>query len=59
MLDFHSLRHTFKTKARAGMPEEWSDAITGHTNGRLIGRIYGQFDLQTMMRHLDAMRWPL
>ncbi len=38
---FHSLRHTWKALAReAGIPEDVSDAITGHTNGS-VGRTYG------------------
>jgi hypothetical protein len=36
----HSFRHGWKTAARAVMPEEHHDAITGHTNGS-VGRSYG------------------
>ena len=59
MLDFHSLRHTFKTKARTAIPEEWSDAITGHSNGKLIGRGYGKYELQTMKEQIDKIKWPI
>jgi integrase len=59
MLDFHSFRHTFKTQARQQMPEEWSDAITGHSNGKLIGRSYGKYDLQSMKEQLDKIEWPV
>jgi hypothetical protein len=38
---FHSFRHGFKDGARAVMPEEHHDAITGHSNGS-VGRSYGQ-----------------
>jgi integrase len=37
---FHSFRHGFKDAARAVMPEEHHDAITGHSNGS-VGRGYG------------------
>lgn len=59
MLDFHSFRHTFKTRARQQMPEEWSDAITGHSNGKLIGRSYGKYELQTMKEQIDKIEWPI
>ena len=38
---FHSFRHGFKDAARAVMPEEHHDAITGHSNGS-VGRGYGR-----------------
>jgi integrase len=37
---FHSFRHLWKDAARAVMPEEHHDAITGHSNGS-VGRTYG------------------
>lgn len=37
---FHSFRHGWKDAARAVMPEEHHDAITGHSNGS-VGRSYG------------------
>ena len=37
---FHSFRHTFKDAARASMQEPESDAITGHSSGK-VGRRYG------------------
>jgi integrase len=37
---FHSFRHLWKDAARAVMPEEHHDAITGHSNGS-VGRSYG------------------
>jgi integrase len=36
----HSFRHLWKDAARAAMPEEHHDAITGHSNGS-VGRGYG------------------
>jgi integrase len=59
MLDFHSFRHTFKTRARQQMPEEWSDAITGHSNGKLVGRSYGKYELQTMKEQIDKIEWSV
>ncbi len=38
---FHSFRQGWKDAARAVMPEEHHDAITGHSNGS-VGRSYGQ-----------------
>ena len=37
---FHSFRHGWKDAARAVMPEEHHDAITGHSDGS-VGRTYG------------------
>jgi integrase len=37
---FHSFRHGWKDAARAVMPEEHHDAITGHSSGS-VGRSYG------------------
>jgi integrase len=37
---FHSFRHGWKDAARAVMPEEHHDVITGHSNGS-VGRRYG------------------
>jgi hypothetical protein len=37
---FHVFRHGLKDAARACMPEEHHDAITGHSNGS-VGRGYG------------------
>jgi integrase len=59
MLDFHSFRHMFKTRARREMNEDWSDAITGHRNGKLIGRSYGKYELQTMKEQIDKIEWHL
>ena len=34
---FHSFRHGWKDAARAVMPEEHHDAITGHSSGSVVG----------------------
>ena len=56
-MEMASFRHTFKTKARTQMSEEWSDAVTGHSNGKLVGRRYGTYELQTMKEQLDRIEW--
>lgn len=39
---FHSFRHTFKDACRrVGIGEEVHDALTGHGNGKNVGRSYG------------------
>lgn len=44
----HDFRHCFKTKARnAGISEEISDCITGHTNGS-VGRNYGKYSINLL-----------
>jgi hypothetical protein len=37
---FHSFRHGWKDAARAVMPEDHHDSITGHSNS--VGRCYGR-----------------
>ncbi|WP_454752127.1 DUF6538 domain-containing protein [Cupriavidus necator] len=53
---FHSFRHNFKDLTRgAHVPEEVSDAITGHTSGKVSRRWYGglAYPLAPMV---DAMK---
>ena len=54
---FHSLRHTWKALAReAGIPEDVSDAITGHRGGG-VGRSYGgAFPLRPMVEAMARYR---
>lgn len=54
---FHSLRHTWKALAReAGIPEDVSDAITGHSGGG-VGRSYGgAFPLRPMVEAMARYR---
>lgn len=54
---FHSLRHTWKALAReAGIPEDVSDAITGHSGGG-VGRNYGgAFPLKPLVEAMGRYR---
>ncbi|HEV2185694.1 MAG TPA: hypothetical protein VGR70_00695 [Stellaceae bacterium] len=55
---FHSWRHTFKTLARDwGMEEQFSDAITGHVNGK-IGREYGSFPMGILREQVERIPNP-
>lgn len=48
----HGFRHTFKTKCReAGIPEEISDALSGHIDGS-VSRDYGSMPLARMAEEL-------
>lgn len=54
---FHGFRHGFKDAARAVMPEEHHDAITGHSNGS-VGRSYGLgVPLQTLAKAMARVRF--
>jgi hypothetical protein len=53
----HGWRHRFKTVARrVDMPSEWSDAVTGHEDGR-PSCDYGEFELAKMAEWIDKMPW--
>jgi integrase len=55
---FHSLRHTFKHEARAmEIPEDVSDAITGHSGGK-VSRNYGGTDypLRPLVEAMNRFR---
>ena len=54
---FHSFRHTFKRMTRdAGLHEELHDALTGHSSGKSVGRMYGNgFSLSPLIGALDAL----
>jgi integrase len=48
----HSLRHCFKDALRAGdVAEDLSDALTGHSGGRSVGRLYGARAKHPSQRH--------
>ena len=49
----HGFRHTFKTLCRAvGIPEDVSDAITGHSGTGSVSRDYGEMPLLRMAEEL-------
>ena len=57
---FHSFRHTFKHWARwAGITEEVSDALTGHSDGR-VSRAYGDvlYPLGPLVEAMKKYRVP-
>jgi len=56
---FHSFRHGWKDAARAVMPEEHHDAITGHANGS-VGRSYGRgVPLKVLAESMARISFPL
>ncbi len=58
-LVFHSFRHTFKDAARAVMPEDQHDVITGHGNGS-VGRSYGRgVPLKLLAESMAKVRFNL
>jgi hypothetical protein len=55
---FHSFRHLWKDAARAVMPEEHHDAITGHSNGS-VGRSYGRgVPLRVLAESMAKINYP-
>jgi integrase len=57
---FHSFRHTFKHEARAmEIPEDISDAITGHASGK-VSRNYGGTDypLRPLVEAMNRFKIP-
>lgn len=53
---YHSFRHGWKTAARAVMPEDHHDAITGHSNGS-VGRSYGSMPLRVLAESMAKVRY--
>lgn len=49
----HGWRHRFKTLCRAvGIPHEYHNAITGHTNSAVVGNVYGEYPLSALYREI-------
>lgn len=57
--NFHELRHTFKRASReAGLSEERSDLLSGHSNGSM-GRKYGAgLDVALLKEDMDRISFP-
>jgi integrase len=57
---FHSFRHTFKNAARrCGIPEDIHDALTGHSSGGGVGRMYGgAYPLRPLGAAMKKLRYP-
>lgn len=57
---FHSFRHTFRDACReAGLDEEMSDALMGHSNTQKMGRRYGSsFSLRRLNEAVSRIEYP-
>ncbi|MCW9013928.1 MAG: site-specific integrase [Gammaproteobacteria bacterium] len=57
---FHSFRHNFRDACReAGLDEEISDALMGHSNTQKMGRRYGtSFSLQRLNEAICKIEYP-
>lgn len=57
--DFHSLRHTWKTAARAArIAEDIHDEISGHDNAS-VGRTYGSVPVAELKRAVDKIKFDV
>ncbi len=58
-LDFHSLRHTVRTRlAKAGVAEKIMDAITGHVDGGSTGRkVYTHLDMEDLRNAIQKLSY--
>lgn len=58
-LDFHSLRHTVRTRlAKAGASEKTMDAITGHVDGGSTGRrVYTHLDIEDLQQAIEQLSY--
>jgi integrase len=57
--DFHSLRHGWKTAARAAkIPKEHHDEITGHDAGD-VGSSYGSVPIDVLKQELDRVEFAV
>jgi hypothetical protein len=55
----HSWRHTVKTQFRYYMAEQFSDHMTGHSDGR-DGREYGRYPIDMLRREIDLVKpWEI
>jgi integrase len=55
----HAWRHRFKSVCRrAGIEEEYHEALTGHTSGGSKGRDYGEYEVQVLYREICKIRSP-
>ncbi|MEG3035930.1 MAG: tyrosine-type recombinase/integrase, partial [Aurantimicrobium sp.] len=58
-LDFHSLRHTVRTRlAKAQVQEQLMDAITGHETGGSTGRkVYTRLDMEDLQKAIQTLSY--
>jgi len=58
-VDFHSLRHTWKTAARAAkIPRELHDEISGHEDGS-VGSSYGSVPIPRLKQEIDKIKFDV
>ena len=56
----HSWRHRFKSVCRrAGIEEEYHEALTGHTGEGSEGREYGEYEVQVLYREICKIKSPI
>jgi integrase len=56
----HAWRHRFKSVSRrAGIDEEYHEALTGHTGEGSEGREYGEYDVQVLHREICKIKSPV
>lgn len=59
MKDFHSYRHLFKTAGRDNnLQKDISHAITGHTDGKVVGDDYGEYKLPALNNEIQKIEYP-
>jgi integrase len=56
----HAWRHRFKSVCRrAGIEEEYHEALTGHTGEGSEGREYGEYEVQVLYREICKIKSPI
>jgi len=56
----HAWRHRFKSiSRRAGIDEEYHEALTGHTGEGSEGREYGEYEMQVLYREICRIKSPI
>jgi integrase len=56
----HAWRHRFKSICRrAGIEEEYHEALTGHTGEGSEGREYGEYEVQVLFREIRKIKSPI
>jgi integrase len=56
----HAWRHRFKSICRrAGIEEEYHEALTGHTGEGSEGREYGEYEVQVLFREICKIKSPI
>jgi integrase len=56
----HAWRHRFETQSRrAGIEEQYIDALAGHTGRGSEGRSYGEYEVQVLAREISKIKSPI